>query len=150
MAVGGEGSLPAYRRFSGDCGARSEARISPVGEGEDPRQRVYPSYGCDGVLLFQAELQNSLPFSWNPLPEDWEDSEASSFFELQPVWALTFNAGRGWAHGEVGNGHPRIDSPTRADLGVGLFLGGLGLYWSYPLSNRAEGVNFFVRLQRRF
>jgi hypothetical protein len=50
----------------------------------------------------------------------------------------------------VGNGHPRIDSPTRADLGVGLFLGGLGLYWSYPLSNRAEGVNFFVRLQRRF
>lgn len=150
MAIGGEGSLPAYRRFSGDCGARSSARIAPVGEGEDPRQRVYPSYGCDGVLLFQAELQNSFPFSWNPLPESWENSEASSFFEVQPIWALTFNAGRGWAHGEVGNGHLRTDAPTRADVGVGLFLGGLGLYWSYPLSDREEGVNFFVRLQRRF
>lgn len=150
MAIGGEGSLPGYRRFSGDCGARSSARIAPLGEGEDPRQRVYPSYGCDGVLLFQAELQNSFPFSWNPLPESWENSEASSFFEVQPIWALTFNAGRGWAHGEVGNGHLRIDSPTRADVGVGFFLGGLGLYWSYPLSNREEGVNFFVRLQRRF
>jgi hypothetical protein len=150
MAIGGEGSLPAYRRFSGDCGARSSARIAPLGEGEDPRQRVYPSYGCDGVLLFQMELQNSFPFSWNPLPEEWEDSEASAFFEFQPIWALTFNAGRGWAQGEVGNGHPRIDSPTRADVGVGLFLGGLGLYWSYPLTDRGEGVNFFVRLQRRF
>lgn len=150
MAIGGEGSLPGYRRFSGDCGARSAARIAPIGEGEDPRQRVFPSYGCDGVLLFQAELQNALNFSWNPLPTSWEDSEASSFFEFQPIWALTFNAGRGWAHGEVGNGHPRVDAPTRADLGAGIFLGGLGLYWSYPLVDREEGVNFFVRLQRRF
>jgi len=150
MALGGEGSLPGYRRFSSDCGARSAARIAPIGEGEDPRQRVFPSYGCDGVLLFQVELQNSFPFSWNPLPESWENSEASSFFEFQPKWSLTFNAGRGWSQGEVGNGHPRGDSPNRSDVGVGFFLGGLGLHWSYPLVDREEGVNFFVRLQRRF
>jgi hypothetical protein len=44
----------------------------------------------------------------------------------------------------------RTDSPTRADIGVGIFFGPLGLYWSYPLNRRDQELNFFVRLQRRF
>jgi hypothetical protein len=44
----------------------------------------------------------------------------------------------------------RTDSPTRADLGFGVFAGPIGLYWAYPLNRGDRGMNFFVRLERRF
>ncbi|MEX0935591.1 MAG: hypothetical protein WD013_01720 [Gemmatimonadota bacterium] len=153
FALGGEGSLPGHRRFSVGCSARSTLRIARTGEADrDGRtpEAVYPAYGCDRMLLFQVEFQSSLPVSWNPLPEDWQDSELSPLLDFQPIWALFLDAGRGWARGDLGSEVLRPDSSTRADVGVGLFLGPLGLYWSYPLNEQDRGVNFFVRLQKRF
>ena len=84
------------------------------------------------------------------LPDDWEDSELAALFNIQPVWAVFLNAGQGWEFGPLGNDVGRSDSPTRADVGVGLFLGPIGMYWSYPLNRKDRGLNFFVRLQQRF
>jgi hypothetical protein len=78
------------------------------------------------------------------------DREFASLFELRPVWQIFFNVGRGWARGPLSSEFERINSPTRADVGLGLFLGPLGLYWAYPLNRREQKLNFFVRLQRRF
>lgn len=152
-ALGGEGSLPGYRRFTLDCGARSVTRFARTGEeGPDGRtiDMVFPAYGCDRAILFQAELQNELPLLGNPLPDSWEDSELAPLLDVQPVWSIFLDAGHGWALGELGNGLPRPDSATRADVGVGLFLGPVGLYWSYPLNRQDLDLNFFVRLQERF
>ena len=152
MAFGGEGSLPGHPRFSLDCGARIATRRARTGEGDGSRiiEPVYPAYGCDRAVLFQAEFQGALPFSRNPLPDDWEDSELAALFNIQPVWAVFLNAGQGWEFGPLGNDVGRSDSPTRADVGVGLFLGPIGMYWSYPLNRKDRGLNFFVRLQQRF
>ncbi len=151
-ALGGEGSLPGHPRFSLDCGARSTTRLARTGEGDSGRvvEPVYPAYGCDRMVLFQAELRGSLPFSRNPLPDEWEDSELAALFEIQPVWAVFLNAGQGWQFGQLGNDIERTDSPTRADVGVGLFLGPIGMYWAYPLNRKDQGLNFFLRLQQRF
>lgn len=150
-APGGEGTLPGHPRFALDCGARAEAALIP-----DPRDEtadplpVFPLYGCDRTALAQLELQGSLPFSWNPVPAEWRDSEWSALLELQPRWALFLNAGQGWITDDLGGAFSRDDAPTRADVGVGVFVGPLGLYWSYPLNRRDRGLNFFVRLQQRF
>ncbi len=153
-AAGGEGSLPGHRRFALDCGARQTSRLLEThrsGDGQDPETAVvFPSHGCDRLLLFQAEFQGALPISWDPIPSHWDDSELSELVSLQPVWAVFFNAGQGWSEGDLATGIPRTDSPTRADVGVGFFMGPVGLYWSYPLNRRDRGLNFFVRLQQRF
>lgn len=153
IALGGEGSLPGQRRFALDCGARTTTRFARTGEeGQEGRtiDTVFPAYGCDRAILFQAELQNELPLLGNPLPDRWEDSELSALFNLQPVWSLFLDAGQGWALGELGNGIARPNSPTRADVGVGLSLGPVGMYWAFPLNRRELDVNFFVRLEERF
>jgi hypothetical protein len=60
------------------------------------------------------------------------------------------NAGQGWELGPLDDRLARVDSPTRADVGLGLFLGPVGVYWSYPLNRQDRQINFFVRLQQRF
>jgi len=151
-SLGGEGSLPGHPRFSIDCGARDSIHHrqpeSFLPDADAPL--AYHAYGCDRTVLLQAEYQGTLPLSWNPVPEEWEDSEMSAFFDLRPTWAFFLNAGRGWSQGAVIPGLERPDSPTRADVGFGIFVGPLGLYWAYPLNERDQGLNFFVRLQQRF
>lgn len=152
-ALGGEGSLPGHPRFSLDCGARAIPRFARTGEEEGGRRTpepVFPFYGCDRSVLFQAEFQGALPFSRNPLPDAWQDSELAPLFNIQPVWALFLNAGQGWQLGALGTEALRSSSPTRADIGVGLFLGPVGAYWSYPLNRSERGLDFFLRLQQRF
>jgi hypothetical protein len=148
-SLGGEGTLPGHPRFAVDCGARSMVRPTP-GMDEDEFGLMFPYYGCDRTALFQAELQGELPFAWNPVPDTWEQWEWSSLLDLHPRWSLFFNAGRGWVVGEVPEASARVDSPTRADVGVGVFMGPFGLYWTYPLNQRDRGLNFFVRLSQRF
>lgn len=60
-----------------------------------------------------------------------------------------FDWGRAWAEGDwVGLG--RTDSPTLYDAGVGIRLGGLGIYWARPFGDDADGSNVTVRLGQRF
>ena len=153
FALGGEGTLPAHPRFSVDCGARTRSAYARTGAAEGGRRTlapVFPSYGCDRIVLFQTEFQGALPLAGNPLPDSWQDSELGPLFNIRPVWAVFLNAGRGWALEPLSPAGDRSDSPTRADIGVGLFLGPVGAYWSYPLNRSDGGPNFFLRLQQRF
>ena len=142
VALGGEGSLPGHPRFALDCGARTTTLF----RGDE---EVHPFYGCDRVILGQMEYHGLLPFSWTPGASREEDWEWGALLELQPAWTFFLNGGRGWAveGPELG---PAEDSPFRADVGAGVHLGALGLYWAYPINRRDRGLNFFVRLQHRF
>jgi hypothetical protein len=143
VTLGGEGTLPGHPRFSADCGAR--ALVLLRGEEE-----VHPMYGCDRILLGQVEYHGYFPFSWSPGARDDGAWEWGALLDLRPAWTLFLNAGRGWALEGAPATTERAASPLRADVGAGLHLGPLGLYWAYPLNRRDQGVNFFVRLQHRF
>jgi hypothetical protein len=153
-ALGGEGSLPGFPLLSVDCGAR--ARTYGVFADTDvgaPRTPVYAGYGCDRVALFQAEYRGSLSFDlgfggddeWD---EGWGWAPGVSF---DPSWSLFFDAGRGWSLAAEGT-PARLgpDSDTLMDVGVGFFLGGVGLYWAWPLNGEDRNSNFFVRFSHRF
>lgn len=146
--LGGVGTLPGYGLLSRDCGARSTEIAVDRRDGEGVTT-VFPRYGCSRIALFQAEYRGRIPLSFGG-DDEWEEEswDAEGWIpdvDLSPSWSLFFNAGRGWSQIE---GAP--DSDTVADLGVGVLLGKLGLYWAYPLHGDDRSVNFFVRLQRRF
>ena len=151
-AMGGVGSLPAYALFSVDCGARDvthgfDVTVSDV----TVRDPVYPSYGCDQIALFQAEFRGSLFVDWGfggGGGDVWEDDwDWAPRFELSPSWTAFFDMGRGWTVNGLG------DTETLMDVGVGLMLGDLGIFYAYPLNEEPSGGrdgNFFIRLNRRF
>jgi hypothetical protein len=152
-AAGGIGSLPGYSLFSVDCGARVETRALDVIESGVPiREPVFPGYGCDQIALFQAEFRGSLFLDWglggggneDPWGDDWDWAPR---FDLSPAWAAFFDAGKGWSV----NG--RNEAEAVADVGLGLYLGDLGVFYAYPLkeeTGRRKGGTFFIRLNRRF
>jgi hypothetical protein len=144
-ALGGEGSLSGFRPFSLDCGARERRAVVVRDDDEDD---AFTRYGCDRMALFQVEYRGhfSIELSTNPGGEgSWENWDWYPAVDLSPSWAVFFEAGRGWSRTPGG-----IDTDTAANLGAGLFLGDLGLYWAYPLTGTGRSTNFFVRLQRRF
>ncbi|HST58723.1 MAG TPA: hypothetical protein VLK84_08550 [Longimicrobium sp.] len=151
-ALGGEGTLPAFPLFALDCGARAET----VSEGRTgARGNFYPRYGCDGYALFQAEYRGDLSFrldlgGWG----DDEDAEyadgggwdAWSSIDADLGWVLFMDAGRGW------RGVDGYDEPTVVDVGAGVLVGDLGIYFAVPVMDDRDrgGVNFFIRLAPRF
>ena len=151
-AIGGVGSLPAYRSFVEDCGARQGTRLFDQDTDDGViREAVYPSYGCDRFVLFQAEFRGDLSMDWDlgwddeqdPWDDDWDWYPSLDF---SPNWAAFFNAGRGWSiDGD--------DTNTLMDVGIGLFFGDLGLYYAHALTDDRNGDRngkFFIRLSRRF
>ncbi len=151
-ALGGEGSLPGYRLFSMDCGART-ARFQ-LNRPQAPDQDVYAAYGCDRTLLLQAQYRGQLDLglglSPHALGSGWDWYPA---VDLAPSWIAFADLGKGWVLDgatETVPGLLRADTPTQADVGVGVFLGDLGLLWAVPLQGDNRRVNFFVRLSRRF
>ena len=148
--LGGEGSLPGHPRFAVDCGVRGEGGATTLQDrGAEEGAEFFLAYGCDRVEMAQVEFQYSLPLSWSPFPNDWGDPEWSTALRFQPTLSVFMNTGQGRASSR--DGFPdRVDSGRRADLGVGLLTGSLGFYWAYPVNRRDRGLNFFVRLDRRF
>ncbi len=153
-ALGGEGSLPGFPLLSVDCGARARTYSVFVGDDDEAvKTPVYAGYGCDRVALFQAEYRGSISFDlgfgddeeWN---EGWGWAPSVS---IDPSWSVFFDAGRGWSLAEEGT-PARLgpDSETLMDVGVGFFLGDIGLYWAWPLNGEDRDSNFFVRLSHRF
>jgi len=154
QALGGEGSLPGYALFSLDCGARSRLFNIELGEGEAVRdERVYGYYGCDGAALVQLEYRGNLTFDLSFGPDDeeveeedeWDDWAWYPSIDLSPSWAAFFDIGKGWSRSD-----DTLDTDWVADVGLGFFLGDLGLYVALPLHGEEKDLNFFVRLHRRF
>jgi hypothetical protein len=136
--LGGEGSLPGYRAFEFDCGAR----MSTV---ELRGRTFHPYYGCDQVVLVQLEYQAGFPFA-RRLAE--AAGLAGSVGQLVR-WVAFFDAGRAWIEPDARHGRHGGGDDFSADAGVGLRVGPLGAYWAVPLSGRGQGFNFFVRLGPR-
>lgn len=137
-ALGGEGSLPGYRLFEFDCGAR----VNLVSVGGDA---FHPYYGCDRMALVQLEYQAGFPFA----------RRVSEALGLGPSlgylarWVAFFDAGRAWNETGSGEGGFGGDDDFSADAGLGIRLGPLGGYWTVPLSGQGHGFNLFVRLSPR-
>lgn len=151
-ALGGEGSLPGYHLFFNDCGARETTRGYDVTVGDQGyREEVFPSYGCDRFFLFQAEIRSSLFLDWSPGwggdDDPWDgDWNWYPNINLSPDWVAFFDMGKAWT---VDGG----DTSTLMDVGVGIYLGDLGIYYAFPLNEDRNGEhhgNFFIRLSRRF
>ncbi len=138
--LGGEGSLPGYTQFAFDCGAR-EAPLAGT---------LIPYYGCDRVVLFQAEYRFAFMGSrgislGRSLGLDFE-------IATTPELVLFADGGRAWIENQAMPGTGRIDTgpgDLRYDAGVGVRVGRIGLYLATPLSEGGEGVNFFIRLGPR-
>jgi hypothetical protein len=137
-ALGGEGSLPGYRLFEFDCGAR----LTTV---ELRGETFHPYYGCDRVALVQLEYQANFPYARRLA----EAAGIASPLGHLVRWVAFFDAGRAWNESGAADGRLGGESDFSADAGVGLRVGPLGAYWAVPLSGRGQGVNFFVRLGPR-
>ncbi|MBI4538592.1 MAG: hypothetical protein HY704_03665 [Gemmatimonadetes bacterium] len=148
-ALGGEGSLPGYRLFEGDCGARNTVvAYGPPGGVQEP---FFPAYGCDRFAVLQVEYRGRLSFDigFGGDDDDWDEIWDSWSVDVSPSWVVFFNAGKGWALDGPG-GPGGTDTSALYDAGVGLLLGNLGVYWAVPLNGDERSPNFFVRLGQRF
>ena len=137
-ALGGEGSLPGYRLFEFDCGARINL-VSVAGDA------FHPYYGCDRMAVVQLEYQAGFPFA----------RRVSEALGLGPSlgylarWVAFFDAGRAWNEPASRDGRFGGNDDFSADAGLGIRLGPLGGYWTVPLSGHGHGFNLFVRLSPR-
>ena len=77
-------------------------------------------------------------------------------FTVRPSAVAFLDAGRGWL---VGNTQGTLRYPSgslpgfdtyRADAGIGLDLGIVGLYVAKAVSLQKEPANFFIRIHNRF
>jgi hypothetical protein len=136
--LGGEGSLPGYRLFEFDCGARTNT-VEISGD------RFHPYYGCDRLALVQLEYQAGFPFA----------RRVSEALGLGPSlgylarWVAFFDAGRAWNEPGSRDGRFGGNDDFSADAGLGIRLGPLGGYWTVPLSGHGHGFNLFVRIAPR-
>jgi hypothetical protein len=137
-ALGGVGTLPGYALMGADCGARQVA----VQSGGGVSQFFFPSYGCDRFAMFQAEYRGgmNLHFGDDHHDHDWN-------FDADFNWTVFFDAARGWA---LGNDPSRSGTGMLYDAGLGVIVGGFGLYGAAPLNGNDRGVRLFVRLGPRF
>ncbi len=150
-AFGGEGSLPGYRLLQHDCGARDQESGILLNEGSVSHVApVFRGYGCNRMALFQVEYRGDFFFEVHG--PGWDDKPIwFPEIDFSPSWTFFFNAGRGWAAKEADSiGFLGTDTDWFTDLGVGLFVGDLGLYWAFPLDGEGRDANFFLRVDRRF
>jgi outer membrane protein assembly factor BamA len=135
--LGGEGTLPGYRLFEFDCGARS-AIVSLGGE------PYFPQYGCDRAGLVQIEYQASFPFG-----RRLGQRAGLGSLAYLARWVAFFDAGRAWTEPDARNGRPGGNDDFSVDAGLGIRFGPIGAYWAVPLSGHGRGVNFFLRAEPR-
>ena len=138
-ALGGEGSLPGYKLFAQDCGARPATVML--------RDDVaHPYYGCDRVALLQLEYEGSFPYA-RRLGERLDLG-----FDLARTvrWSAFIDAGRAWIEPDARNGRSGGNDDFAADAGIGMRIGPFGIYGAVPLSGgRAHDFNVFLRLGER-
>lgn len=135
-SLGGEGSMPGYDRFEFDCDARA---------GEPDADGYFPYFGCDRVVLLQAELRFAI------LPGFSLGRRLGVDFDVlsTPEIVLFTDGGRAWIEPEsLGYRAGLGPESIHWDAGAGVRLGRLGLYVAAPLQG-GGGANFFVRLGPR-
>jgi hypothetical protein len=139
--LGGAGSLPGYPAFRVDCGARAIAAVpTDLGNG----QPFFASYGCDRIALAQVEYRGGFGIHF----DDDDDLHWNGWnVDMSPDWIVFFDAGRAWSYS--GAGGPGVGR-TLKDAGVGIVLGGIGVFGAVPLTGEDRPLRLFVRLGPRF
>jgi hypothetical protein len=147
LSVDGPGALPGFDFRSGRAGP-------DVGTCNVPPPLVSQPAECDRILLTQIEYRGDLPldlfsrYDWWPFRYRGAHGDAT--------WVLFADAGRGWKvgtpSGDITYGAGTLPSfrTFRADIGLGLDVGGFGIYTAKSVSTPAEPINYFVRLRHRF
>jgi cytoskeletal protein CcmA (bactofilin family) len=152
-ALGGEGTLPGFPLYGLDCGAR----LTPVSKGlTGTAGNFYPRYGCDSFALFQAEYRGDVSFrldlgGWGEGDDEYGDEDEGGAYEriidADFGWVFFVDAGAGWS-----TESDSYDEETAVDVGAGILVGDLGIYFAIPVADGRErgGLNFFIRLAPRF
>jgi hypothetical protein len=137
--IGGVGTLPGYEQRQFDCGIRSQALLGEVA-----------GYGCQRFALFQAEYRGDLDVAvrWDDDSDEQGRGDILSI-DFDPDFVFFYNAGAAWNTDAGFLDHLTTSDNWVADVGGGLELGDLGVFLAYPLAG-SGGLNFFVRLGRRF
>lgn len=157
FSVGGPGTIAGndFRRFEPgvDYWACSGERVDAI-----PGVPLYPPGApaqCERVMLAQVEIRGDLradPFG----VLHGERDQRRFGWGRRTEWVVFADAGRGWLVGpRVGDLQYRDGQfpglgTFRTDVGIGLRLDDLGLYFAKSLSEHHAPVNFFVRLKPRF
>jgi hypothetical protein len=147
LGLGGPGTLPgfAFREttLSSDIlNCSSAAAVSGT-----PAQ-------CDRVALMQVELRSG--FFWGAIRNDAADDWWRPGLNHRAQWVLFADAGRGWRVGSPDGSltYSKDAMPDfgtyKTDLGIGVDVGGLGVYWAKSASDASEPARLLFRLERRF
>lgn len=147
LSVDGPGALPGFdfrsARAGVDVGTCEGAAAVPGMPAE-----------CERIALGQIEYRGDLRFNFLGDWEDWPRRYRNAHGDA--VWVLFADAGRGWRIGPTDGGLSYSSSALpplstfRTDLGLGIDIGGIGLYAAKSVSTPAEPVNFVLRLHHRF
>lgn len=153
LGVGGPGTMPGYAFRESPAGADILNCTTGIVQAGTPAQ-------CDRVALAQAQLRSG--FLFNEWRDDGRDDDDwwRPGFNMRTAWVLFVDAGRGWMVGSPNAGTPGMFagrnalpplSSFKVDVGAGLDLGGIGLYWARAMNNGSDNpIRFVARLQRRF
>jgi hypothetical protein len=144
LALGYPDPLPGYGFRALNCGGELYAGN--------------PAF-CDRALIAQAEFRTHLGLDIGP---DWatgdfsgdEEERYEPFHVSGPDLVVFADAGRAWQVGNVSGTIPSNRLPAfntfKADVGVGLDFGPIGIYLAKPLDQNVQDVTFSVRMGRRF
>jgi len=150
LSVDGPGALPGFDFRSdrggvdvGTCSANAGAAVAG-----------FPAE-CDRIALAQIEYRGGITFDFT---NDWDDDMhyRRRSGHASVAWVVFADAGRGWNVGTGSDGlsyaRDRVPpfSTFRSDVGIGLDLGGFGIYGAKAVSAPSQPANFFVRLRHRF
>lgn len=140
-SLGGTDLLPGYRFRQVTC--------APPGF-DDQAQAAF----CNRLIALQVEVRTRLSFGWAYRLEDRERAELDRLIAIdQADLVFLADAGTAWiagdGPGQVPTGKLPAGSQWKFDVGVGLDLGGVGVYLAKALTDNVP-IRLTLRLHRRF
>jgi hypothetical protein len=142
LALGGPGLLDGYDFRAFDCSDESGHH--------DPARPAL----CDRLLMVQAEFRQRFRLGLTRRIADAERSDVERVVGIEEADFVVFaDAGTAWLAGDGPGRVPSDKLPSvrdwHADVGVGLSMGGLGVYLAKAIEE-GEPVRLVLRLRRRF
>jgi hypothetical protein len=148
LSVSGPGALPGFD-FRTPIGTGDDVGTCAAGGAIAGRPAL-----CDRIALAQVEYRGDMRFDPPGDHAWWRDA---MHVRNEAAWVVFADAGRGWLVGDRQAGrlhYPAGELPPlssfRTDMGVGLELGGFGVFAVKAISDGDEPVNFLFRLRHRF